>query len=219
MWPTGVWKRKPTASPTQVTRTSVNVVRATDAIVPPARIAAAAHRQRAEAVGDALRHVLGDLHGQRRAAEERRLHDDAGDQVVGVRPVAGDVDRAAEDVAEEQHEDHGLDRCEDDDLRRARERQQVAPRDHARVGEERLHARALHRSGGDRAHAAARPLRPKRRRGALAVDRRRGVLGAAAGEREEHVVERGPVDAEVVDRDAGLLDRARGRRAGSRRGP
>ena len=133
-----------------------------------------------------------------------------GDQVVGVRPVAGDVDRAAEDVPEEQHEDHGLDRCEDDDLRRARERQQVAARDHARVGEERLHARALHRPGGDGAHAAARPLRPKRRRGASLVDRRRGVLGAAAGEREEHVVERGPMDAEVVDRDAGLLDRPRG---------
>ena len=40
MCETGVWKRKPTARPTNVTRISVNVVRATDAIVAPVRIAA-----------------------------------------------------------------------------------------------------------------------------------------------------------------------------------
>ncbi len=87
MCETGVWKRKPTAMPTNVTRISVNVVRATDAIVRAGEDRGTAHRERAEAVGDALRHVLGDADSQRRPAEDGRLHDDPGNQVVGVAPV------------------------------------------------------------------------------------------------------------------------------------
>ena len=88
MWLTGAWKRKPTATPTSVTRISVNV-RARDRRDRRAgEDRRPAHRQRAEAVGDPLRHVLGDAHGQRRATEDRRLHEDPGDQEIGVVLVA-----------------------------------------------------------------------------------------------------------------------------------
>src|SRR5262249_21774957 len=60
--------------------------------------------------------------------------DDPRHQEVDVVDVAG-VDRATEDVAEQQHEHHRLHEREDDQLRSAQRLAELADRHHATVGE------------------------------------------------------------------------------------
>ena len=125
-------------------------------------------------------------------SEHDRLREHSGHQVVDVVIDARDVNRAAEHVAEHQHEDDGLDRREHEHLWRAGHRDEVAPRDRERV----LHgptesavARTLERRRrhGDRGHAAPRV---RRRPGSAGVVGGTRLFGFVAGEREEDVVER-----------------------------
>ena len=124
----------------------------------------ARRRQRAEAVDQALGHVLGQPERGREPAERDLLDDHPRDQEVDVVVVAGRRDRAAEDVREQQHEHDRLDRegraacpgC-------AGAARGCAPPSRACRGS----CRHLHQLG-------ARRLR----------------LGRVAGERQEHVVER-----------------------------
>ena len=82
---------------------------AMSASVRPVRTRRARHRQRAEAVDQAFLEVLGEAERRDEAAERHRLHDDPRHQEVDV-VVARRLDRAAEDVDEEQHEHDRLDR-------------------------------------------------------------------------------------------------------------
>ena len=108
----------------------------------PEQHGGARHRQRAEAVDQALLDVLGQPEGGDEPAERDRLDDDARHQEVHVveRPR---VDRAAEHVDEQQREHDRLDRVGDQQVGLARDALQVAPGEHQRVGSryrERAHA-------------------------------------------------------------------------------
>ena len=92
------------------------------------------HRERAEAINQALVHVFVEPDRGHEAAEGDVLDDDPGDQEVRV-VVAGDVDRAAEHVAEQQHEHDRLDRECEQQLGRARQADQVPLGDHRGVGD------------------------------------------------------------------------------------
>ncbi|MEA2455838.1 MAG: high-affinity iron transporter, partial [Thermoleophilaceae bacterium] len=92
----------------------------------------AGHRQRAEAVDQALLDVLGEPERGHEPAEGDRLDDDARHQEVHV-VEAGRLDRAAEDVDEQQHEHDRLDRVGDQQVGLARDPQQVAPGEDERV--------------------------------------------------------------------------------------
>ena len=99
----------------------------------------ARHRQRAEAVDEALVEVLVEPQRRDEAAEGDVLDDDPRDQEVDVRvPRRGD--RAAEDVDEEQHEHHRLHGEGDQQVGRPRQAHQVALGDHERVGHQSPHA-------------------------------------------------------------------------------
>src|SRR5712691_8279010 len=95
----------------------------------------AGHGQRPEPVDDALAHVLGQADRGGGGAEHDRLHDDPRDQEVDVADP-GDVDGAAEDVAEQQHEHDRLDGGEDQQLGGAGDVGQVATGDDQGVGED-----------------------------------------------------------------------------------
>ncbi len=103
----------------------------------------AGHRQRAEAVDQALLEVLGEAQRGDEAAEGHRLDDDPGHQEVDV-AVAGRADRAAEDVGEEQHEHDRLHREGEQQVGRAGDPQEAAFGQHQRVGDG--VAEAAHRS-------------------------------------------------------------------------
>ena len=94
----------------------------------------ARHRQRAEAVDQPLLQVLGEPERGHEAAERHRLDDDPGHQEVDV-VVARRLDRAAEDVDEEQHEHDRLDGEADQQVGLARDAQEAALREHERVGD------------------------------------------------------------------------------------
>ena len=136
-------------------------------------------RQRAEAIDQALREVLGQAERGHEAAERDVLDDDPGDQEVDV-VVARCADRAAEHVGKQQHEHHGLDREGDQQVGGAREPHEVALGEHQRVG-------------GEPGHAATSS--------ALG-------LGLVAGEREEDVVERRAPHRDVVDAQLRLVEPA-----------
>ena len=135
----------------------------------------ARHRERAEAVDQALLDVLGQPERGHEPAERDRLHDDARHQEVDVVERAR-VDRAAEHVDEQQHEHDRLDRVRDQQVRLARD-------PHAGCG----------------ARARACPTRSSRASscvgllGDLELGAARLDRGGVAGERDEHVVERRPV--------------------------
>ena len=101
---------------------------------PPGEHRGARHRQRAEAVDQALLHVLGEPERGDEPAERDRLDDDARHQEVDV-VEARRLDRAAEDVHEQQHEHHRLDRVRDQQVGLARDPLEVAAREHQRVGD------------------------------------------------------------------------------------
>ena len=92
------------------------------------------HRQGAEADQDAGAQVTGQPDRGADRAEGDRLREDAGHQEVHV-VRARHADRAAERVAEQQHEDHRLDGGEHQRLRGAQLDQQVTPGDVGRVRE------------------------------------------------------------------------------------
>ena len=104
----------------------------------------ARHRQRPEAVDQALLDVLGQAERRDEPAERDRLDDDARHQEVDVVEAAA-VDRAAEHVDEQQREHDRLDRVGDQQVGLARDPLEVAAREHDGVGHgqgERAHARA-----------------------------------------------------------------------------
>ena len=73
------------------------------------QVGRARHRQRAEAVDDPLVQVRRDRCRRPHDPEGERLDEHAADHVLAV-AAAGHVDHAAEDVGEEQHEHHRLQR-------------------------------------------------------------------------------------------------------------
>ena len=176
---------KPMISPVTSSTTIESGFVTTSASVRPASTDGAGGRQRAEAVDQALREVLGQAESGHEAAERDVLHDDPGDQEVDV-VVARRHDRAAEDVDEQQHEHDRLDREADQQVGGAGEPHEVALGHHERVGDQLPHAATSSRS----------PF--------VLLGRDRLV----AGEGEEDVVERGPPDAEVLDADAGVVEPA-----------
>ena len=93
------------------------------------------HRQRAEAVDQALLQVLDEAERGREAAERHLLDDDPRDQEVGVVVVAGGLDRAAEDVDEQQREHDRLHRVGGQQVRVARDPAQSAQREDQRVAD------------------------------------------------------------------------------------
>ena len=92
----------------------------------------ARHRQRPEPLDQPRLRVLGEEDAHAEPVEDGDLREVAGDQVVDVRQ-AGNVDRPAEHVHEQQQEHHRLDDAEHEQLRRAQQVLDVAPGDHARV--------------------------------------------------------------------------------------
>ena len=89
----------------------------------------AGHRQRPEAVDDALGHVVGHADRRGRRGEHDRLGEDPGHQELAVVAAAGERDRAAEHEREQQHEHDRLEDREDRQLRDPRDALQVAPGD------------------------------------------------------------------------------------------
>src|SRR5262249_12693152 len=86
------------------------------------------------------------------AAEEHGLHEDAGQEVVDV-GHAGRADGAAEDVDEQQHEQHRLDRGEGEQLGGAGDAGQVAPGGDGDVAGGAAGGGARREGGGDRGRA------------------------------------------------------------------
>ena len=84
-----------------------------------------------------LLQVVGEADAGGERAEHDRLHEDPGHQEVdvGLTRRQAALDRAAEHVAEHQHEDDRLDRGEHQQLRVAPDVEQVAPRDRERVAD------------------------------------------------------------------------------------
>ena len=74
------------------------------------------HRKRAEPVDQPTLHILGQPDGCDDAAEGDGLHEDPRHEVVHVLS-ARHLDGAAEDIAEQHHEHHRLDRDKDNQLR------------------------------------------------------------------------------------------------------
>ncbi len=93
------------------------------------------HRHRAEPVDDALLEFLGERDGRAEGGERGRLGDDAGHQEVHIVDVARHADRAAEDVAEQQHEHDRLDHGEHQVSGHPHPDQQVAPGDRQGVAD------------------------------------------------------------------------------------
>ena len=152
---------------------------------------AARDRERVEAVDRAVVAVVGQRHRDAEAAEHDRLGEDPAHQELLVAAAVRDVDRAAEDEREQQHEHDRLDRRVGQLLRLAAHVLDPAPRDHERVGD----------GGGSGAAARGRGVGHQ-----AASCSRSGAggagLGGGAGEREEDVVERRLPQPEVLDRDA-----------------
>ena len=92
----------------------------------PAHHGGARHRQRAEAVEDALVQVVGHADGRGRRGERDRLSEDAREQVLAVGAATGQRDRSAEHEREEQHEHHRLEDREDRQLGNTRDPPQIA---------------------------------------------------------------------------------------------
>ena len=99
----------------------------------------ARHRQRAEAVHQALLHVVGEPERGHETAEHHGLHEDPRQQEVDV-VEAGRADRAAEDVDEQQHEHDRLHRVADEQIGLAPDAKQRSLRHHPRVAEGRCDA-------------------------------------------------------------------------------
>ena len=112
-----VWTRQPTMKPTTTIRHDDEHVAHEVGERAAGQHRGARHRQRAEALDEALVQVLGEADAGLDRAEHDRLREDAGHQVVDVVRNARDADRAAEHVAEHQHEDDRLDRREHEQLR------------------------------------------------------------------------------------------------------
>ena len=199
---------------------------ARSAAVRPSEHGRAGDRQRAEAVHDAGLDVLGEPEARDQRAEDRGLDDDPGHQEVDVVDAAG-VDRAAEDVAEQQHEHHRLHEREDDVGRPAQRscaaggrpsrgcRRAVSARvRRARSGREWRSWRScglLSRSGRS-ASSARRPVRVRK------TSSRLGCCSSIGGDRQPPRVEaphRLGRGGGVGDRQADLARRRRRRRGSS----
>ena len=120
---------------------------------------------------------------------------------VGLPRRQRSLDRAAEHVAEHQHEDDRLDRREHQQLGIAADVEDVAPRHDAGVGDER------HRAPPSGCRLGLRLPAPPLRDHHVVVVGVGHLFGGVPGEREEHVVERG-----LAQHHRGRLD-ARRRRA------
>src|SRR5918994_948802 len=110
------------------------------------------HRERPEPVDQALLEVLGEPERGHEAAEDHRLDDDPGYQEVHVIEIPG-VDRAAEDVHEQQHEHDRLDREADQEVGLAWDPLQAPLRQDERVGDRVLDGR--HRRSTSSASASS----------------------------------------------------------------
>ena len=157
----------------------------------------ARHRHRPQPVDDALLQLLCQCDGRAEARERRGLADDPRHQVVDVPARHVHRDRAAEDVAEHQHEHHGLDHGEHDVGGHPKPDQQVAPGDGESVdrgppGPEGQIRRGFKR--GDGCHDALlfgeSGLVPRSAPAAPALATWRAIfLGGMPGDGEEHVIE------------------------------
>ena len=183
---TEVWIRQPTISPVTAMTTIEIALSPRSATVRPTSTAERRHRQRPEPVDQALLQVVGEARPGDRAPEDHRLREDPGQQELRVADVARHVDRAAEHVAEQQHEHDRRQRREDDQVGHPLDLDQVAPGDRQAVGDGRRPARSSGAPCGRRRSRA-------RRRPAVGS----AVLGRVAGEGEEHVVEVGPAQPDV----------------------
>jgi hypothetical protein len=140
------------------------------------------------------------------------LDQEAGHKEVHVVDVGARGDGPAEDVAEDEQEQRTQDRWHEEQLGRAKELQHRAtgrlPRRREEAG-----ARATWRergggvggSGGDRGHGGSKRSGGIGRGVALVG---RGGRHAAPREGEEHLVERGTAQSDVVDGDATLVQEA-----------
>lgn len=106
--------------------------------------------QRAEAVDQPLVQVLVQPECCHEPAERDVLDDDPRDQEVGIGAVAG-ADRAAEHVAEQQHEHDRLHGERQQQVGRARQPHQVALGDDHRVGHQAAHQSASSSGAGSSA--------------------------------------------------------------------
>ena len=169
------------------------------------------HREGSEPIDEARLEVLGDPDRCGRRPEDRVLDDDPRHQVLDV-PVdaLGDVgDVAGEDVHEEQDEHHRLDQLEHEHGRDPDDLHQVPPRDHQGVldGHHRAQPDPRVLVDSDRAHRSLL-LRfffsdlSSPDSDILFLERH---LRGVSRERQEHVVQRGPMQRDVLDRGAGVV--------------
>ena len=158
----------------------------------------AGHRQRAEAVDDALVDVVGHADRGRGRREDDGLGKDARHQelAVGVGAVARDRDGAAEDEREQQHEHDRLEDREDRQLGDARD--PLAGCARRRAG------RPRPPDGCRRWRLAIRSVAVRGRRSAATLPS--VGFGGVAGEGEEDVVQGRTAQADVVDGDVGLVE-------------
>ena len=171
------------------------------------------HGQGPEAVDDAAVEVGAqpDRGAHRRGGEVQR--EQAGDGEVGVAAAAGQDDPGAEHVDEQQREQHRLDGDVGELQRLARDVHEVAAGEHEDIGEpprEAVRSRRPQDRGGGR-ERGERHDRATSRSVSSRSPCRRWHLRGAAGEREEHVVERGLMDLHVVDGDPGGVEGAHDR--------
>ena len=199
---------------------STNTLRTRSASVRPDEHRRARHRQRSEPLDQALVQVFGEADAGLDRAEHDRLREHAGHQVVDVRATPGTLDRAAEHVAEHQHEDDRLDRREHEQLREcaaSSTRLRHATVFVSAIAQPNGCAAGGRHGAGASVVAVMRHLgcgggRPSAARPRLRAPR------PVAGEREEHVVER-----RLAHRERRRLEllrrRARARRRSRRRAP
>jgi hypothetical protein len=112
------WNRNPAAVPTRDQQRDGHRVAGQVSQGAAGQYGRTGHRQRPEPVDDALAEILRQADHGGVAAEQRGLCEDAGDEVVDV-AAAPDGDGPAEDVAEQQHEDHRPEAREREQLRGA----------------------------------------------------------------------------------------------------
>src|SRR5919108_2880436 len=129
------WNRNPTASPTPTMIVSEITFVATSATVRPASTAERDIGSEWKAVDEALLEVLRQSQRGDEATERHRLGDDPGHQEARVVLKARRLDRAAEDVHEQQHEHDRLRREGQKQVGRPRYAEQTSLREHHRVGD------------------------------------------------------------------------------------
>ena len=185
-------------------------LRTTSLIVRPSRYADEYIGQRSQPVDEPLAQVLGDAEPGVDGTEQHGLGEDPGDHELLVVAVAGHGDRAAEHVHEQHHEHDRLQAGEHEQLGVAGER--------ARGGASlRSSCRGAATRPGGRIREDVRADVDGRRCGGHDATATSSVVGLvvlgfepATGEREEHVVERRVAHADVLDRDAEVVESPHG---------